>query len=208
MWSHTGPKDPKDSKRFVISSSLKQSVTSEGRVPCVEAIKTSWRWTEQEEHSSDLSVDNEITRIGMVMGSLNVSDVDDRTDVDWFKILIEQLIRFRYFSRFWTSSALRSCALTKVMGRISESPGFHMLVCRSIRACFASFCVCGVCSPWDQSNCVLSIELWCSFAWLLALWHGSVSSNPCSVVFSFFLNFFMPPSPPFWLALLSTWFDF
>ena len=146
MWSHTGPKDPKDprhpkdSKRFVISSSLKQSVTSEGRVPCVEAIfKTSWRWTEQEEHSSDLSVDNEITRIGMVMGSLNVSDVDDRTDVDWFKILIEQLIRFRYFSRFWTSSALRSCALTKVMGRISESPGFHMLVCRSIRACFASF---------------------------------------------------------------------
>ena len=69
----------------------------------------------------------------MVIGFLRVSDVDDRTYVDCSTIPDMGMDKVRHLSRFWTSSALMSKLHpdqshgTEVMGRISESPGFHIV---------------------------------------------------------------------------------
>ena len=81
----------------------------------------------------------------MAIGFLRVSDVDDRTYVDCSTIPDMGMDKVRHLSRFWTSSALMSKLHpdqshgTEVMGRISESHGFHMPVCWSIRLVLLHF---------------------------------------------------------------------
>ena len=68
-WSCAVIRDVQIPQGAVIGSNLNQSsVTSEGCGPCVEVFNKRCQWTEQEEHSSAPSVDNEISRLGTVIG--------------------------------------------------------------------------------------------------------------------------------------------